>query len=73
MTRFKESTGARDNGSRPVSDLSEDSVAIPNDAPDVCYSIVVPAYNESESLPTLIEDLGWLMGELRNLRGVDRR
>jgi len=64
MTRFKESTGARYNGSRPVSDLSEDSVAIPNDAPDVCYSIVVPAYNESESLPTLIEDLGWLMGEL---------
>jgi len=27
-------------------------------------TVVVPAYNESESLPTLIEDLGWLMGEL---------
>ena len=36
----------------------------PNEAPDLCYSIVVPAYNESESLPALVEDLVWLMGQL---------
>ena len=35
----------------------------PEEAP-VCYSIVVPAYNESESLPTLIADLVWLMEKL---------
>jgi polyisoprenyl-phosphate glycosyltransferase len=37
---------------------------IREEAPNVCYSIVVPAYNESESLPTLIADLVWLMDEL---------
>jgi len=39
-------------------------VVIPNEEAEVCYSIVVPAYNESESIPALIEDLVWLMGEL---------
>jgi hypothetical protein len=39
-------------------------VVIPKAGPDVCYSIVVPAHNESASLRVLIEDLVWLMGEL---------
>jgi len=39
-------------------------VAISNEEPEVCYSIVVPAYNESESISALIEDLVALMGEL---------
>lgn len=39
-------------------------MVIPHEAPDVCYSIVVPAYNEAESLPALIKNLLWLMGEL---------
>lgn len=39
-------------------------MTIPNDEPEVCYSIVVPAYNESESISALIGDLVWLMGEL---------
>ena len=39
-------------------------MVIPNAAPEVCYSIVVPAYNEAGSLPALIKDLTWLMGEL---------
>ncbi len=39
-------------------------MVIPNQAPDVCYSIVVPAFNEAESLSALIKDLSWLMGEL---------
>lgn len=39
-------------------------MVIPNQTPDVCYSIVVPAFNEAESLLVLIKDLSWLMGEL---------
>ena len=31
---------------------------------EVCYSIVVPAFNEADSLPTLLDDLRWLMGRL---------
>ena len=40
------------------------SVVIPGGAPEICYSIVVPAYNESESLSALVDELVWLMGEL---------
>jgi dolichol-phosphate mannosyltransferase len=39
-------------------------VVTSNEATNVCYSIVVPAFNESESISALIEDLVWLMGEL---------
>lgn len=39
-------------------------MATESSAGSVCYTIVIPAFNEAASLPTLLEDLHWLMREL---------